>query len=176
MFEVLRSLKRYYERIRREKFIVKETRRVSEQAEQVGVRLRVNNKSKVNDKTILGDNVNFNGLQILGAGRVIIGNNFHSGTSCLFITQVHNYDRGEKIPYDDTYVLKNIKIEDQVWLGTRVIVLGGVTIGEGAVIQAGSVVTSDIPKFAIAGGHPCKVFKYRDIEHYKKLKSKQKFH
>lgn len=48
------------------------------------------------------------------------------------------------------------------------IVLGGVIIREGAIIQAaGSVVVDDIPKCAIAGGHPAKVFKYRDREHYK---------
>ena len=54
--------------------------------------------------------------------------------------------------------------------------MGGVTIGEGAIIQAGSVVVSNIPKYAIAVGHPAKVFKYRDIEHYKKLKEEGKFH
>ena len=56
------------------------------------------------------------------------------------------------------------------------IVLGGVTIGEGAIIQAGSVIIKDIPKYAIAGGHPAKVFKYRDIEHYIKLKIEKRFH
>jgi len=53
---------------------------------------------------------------------------------------------------------------------------GNITIGEGAIIQAGSVVVSDIPKYAIAGGDPAKVFKYRDIEHYEKLKKEKKFH
>jgi len=67
-------------------------------------------------------------------------------------------------------------IEDNVWLGHRVIILGGVTIGEGAIIQAGSVVVKDIPKYAIAGGHPAKVFKYRDIKHYNRLKKEKKFH
>jgi acetyltransferase-like isoleucine patch superfamily enzyme len=77
---------------------------------------------------------------------------------------------------DNTYIYKDITIEDQVWLGSRVIVLGGVTIGEGAIIQAGSVVVKDIPKYAIAGGHPCKVFSQRDIEHYEKLKLEGLFH
>ena len=58
----------------------------------------------------------------------------------------------------------------------RVIVLGGVTIGEGAIIQAGSVVVNDIPKYAIAGGHPAKVFAARDIAHYEELKALGKFH
>jgi chloramphenicol O-acetyltransferase type B len=92
------------------------------------------------------------------------------------ITQNHNFDHGTAIPYDSTYLYKNIAIEDNVWLGSRVIVLGGVTIEEGAIIQAGSVVVSDIPRCAIAGGHPARVFKYRDIEHYERLKSLGRFH
>ena len=67
-------------------------------------------------------------------------------------------------------------IEDNVWIGNHVISLPGVTIKEGAIIQAGSVVVGDIEKCGIAGGHPAKVFKYRDIEHYEKLKSERKFH
>ena len=122
-----------------------------------------------------GNNVNFNGMRISGLGKVLIGDNFHSGTECMIITSYHNYDQGAKIPYDDTYISKDVVIEDNVWLGSRVIVLGGVTIGEGAIIQAGSVVIKDIPAFGIAGGHPAKVFKYRDIEHYNQLKEQGLF-
>ncbi|MGX9365623.1 acyltransferase [Desulfoplanes sp. PS50] len=92
------------------------------------------------------------------------------------ITQNHNFDHGTAIPYDSTYIYKKIVIKDNVWLGSRVIVLGGVTIEEGAIIQAGSVVVKDIPKYAIAGGHPATVFKYRDIDHYERLKAEGKFH
>ena len=115
-------------------------------------------------------------MNIRQKGIVEIGDNFHSGSECMMITQIHNYDGGISIPYDDTYVIKDITIEDNVWLGSRVIILGGVTISEGAIIQAGSVVVSDIPACAIAGGHPAKVFKYRDEEHYYKLKKDEKFH
>jgi len=149
---------------------------VSRRAIEVGLGLKVNGKSSVNYQTYLGSNVNFNGMKIQGGGKVIIGDNFHSGQECLMITQTHNYDNGKKIPYDNTYIYKNIVIEENVWLGNRVIILGGITIGEGAIIQAGSVVVSDIPKYGIAGGHPAKVFKYRDIEHYKNLKAKGLFH
>lgn len=107
---------------------------------------------------------------------MVIGDNFHSGPDCLFICQNHNFDKGEAIPYDSTYILRDITIEDNVWLGSRVIILGGVTIGEGAIIQAGSTVVSDIPKYAIAGGHPAKCFSERNIEHYEKLKAEGKFH
>lgn len=151
------------------------TFKISRVAIEVGVDLKVNGKSSVNTQTYLGSNVNFNGMKIQGGGKVVIGNNFHSGPECLMITQIHNYDNGKKIPYDNTYIYKDIIIEDNVWLGSRVIVLGGITIGEGAIIQAGSVVVSDIPKYGIAGGHPAKVFKYRDIEHYESLKKLKKF-
>lgn len=138
--------------------------------------LYVGGITKLTSNTTLGRKVSFNGMIINGGGNVIIGNNFHSGVECLMICQIHNYDKGSKIPYDSTYIFQDIIIEDNVWLGSRVIVLGGVTIGEGAIIQAGSVVVSNIPKYAIAGGHPAKVFKYRDIEHYEKLKEEGKFH
>lgn len=149
---------------------------VKRKARKVGNKLKVNNKSRISLNTYLGNNVNFNGMEITGEGKVIIGDNFHSGPECLIITQNHNYDRGRAIPYDDSYITKEIIIEDNVWLGSRVIILGGVTIGEGAIIQAGSVITSNIPKYAIAGGHPAKIFKYRDVEHYEKLKKEGKFH
>ena len=54
-------------------------------------------------------------------------------------------------------------------------ILPGTKIGEGAIIQGGSVVHGEIPPYAIAGGNPAKVFKYRDIEHFKKLKAEGKF-
>lgn len=133
-------------------------------------------KTCLTRNTSLGKNVSFNGLVIKGLGEVKIGDNFHSGEDCLFITQNHNFDYGVCIPYDTTNITKDICIEDNVWLGDRVIVLGGVTIGEGAIIQAGSVVVKDVPPLAIAGGHPAEVFKYRNKEHYYELKSQKKFH
>ncbi len=135
----------------------------------------VNGLTYVNHKTRLGHNVNFNGLRIIGKGKVEIGDNFHSGMDCVIITDTHNF-RGNKIPYDETYIIKDVIIEDNVWLGHGVIILAGVTIGEGAIIQAGAVVVKDVPKLGIAGGSPAKVFKYRDENHYYTLKSEGKFH
>ena len=136
--------------------------------------LYVNAFSRVTKKTTLGKNVNFNGMSIQGGGEVVIGDNFHSGQSCVMITQNHNYE-GEKIPYDNTYVYKKTVIGDNVWLGHRVIILPGVRIGEGAIVQAGAVVTKDVPICAIVGGNPAQVFKYRDKKHYEKLKQEGKF-
>ncbi len=48
----------------------------------------------------------------------------------MIITRYHNYE-GNAIPYDTTYISKDVTIENNVWIGSRVIVLGGVTIGKG---------------------------------------------
>lgn len=150
--------------------------KVKRVAKSYGENLKVNGESYVTPNTVLGNNVNFNGMKMQGTGRIIIGDNFHSGIECMMISSSHNYDNGKAIPYDETVISKDIIIEDNVWIGNRVIVLPGVTIGEGSIIQAGSVVVNDIPKYSIAGGHPATVFKTRDIEHYKKLKKEKKFH
>jgi acetyltransferase-like isoleucine patch superfamily enzyme len=144
-------------------------------AKSVKGKIYINNRSIVTSNTILGENVHFNGMNIFGEGKVTIGNNFHSGTGCVIITHYHNYDNGTAIPYDDTLYHKDVTIGDNVWLGNNVTILGGVTIGEGSIIQIGSVVVSNVPAMAIAGGHPCKTYKYRNLEHYSKLKSEGKF-
>ena len=126
------------------------------------------------DNTHLGSNVNFNGMSIRGNGRVTIGDNFHSGSECVIMTQNHNHS-GDRLPYDKTYIVKDVVIGDNVWFGARVMVLPGVKIGEGAIVQAGSVVVRDIPAYSIAGGHPAVVFSRRDIAHYQALKSEGKF-
>ena len=140
-----------------------------------GISMKVNGYSSFTSNTIIGDHCNFNGMKISGGGKVTIGKYFHSGPGCRIICQNHNYE-GNKIPYDNTYIPKDVTIGECVWLGTSVIVLGGVNIGNGAIIQAGSVVVNDIPDYAIAGGHPAKVFAYRNEEHYRELYQKGAFH
>jgi acetyltransferase-like isoleucine patch superfamily enzyme len=56
---------------------------------------------------------------------------------------------------------KPIKIGNDVWTGANVIILGGLTIGDGAIIAAGAVVTKDVPPYAIYGGVPAKLIRYR---------------
>ena len=172
MFNILRFIKRIMQLIM--KFVY--TSIVKIQCRSYQGALHVNYRSNVSRTTTLGNNINFNGMEIGGAGKVVIGDNFHSGRDCLMITDNHNYDFGNAIPYDSTYVTKDIIIKENVWLGDRVIILGGVTIEEGVIIQAGSVVVKSIPKYAVAGGHPAKVFKYRNIEHYENLKRMRRVH
>ena len=54
-----------------------------------------------------------------------------------------------------------VRIEDDVWIGTRAIILPGLTIGKGSIIGAGAVVTKDVPPYAICAGNPARVIKYR---------------
>lgn len=149
--------------------------RVMKRAKGSRKNLIVNGYTTVTNETSIGDYCSFNGLQIVGSGKVEIGNYFHSGTDILFITSNHNY-KGDAIPYDKTHINKSISIGDFVWLGSKVIILGGVTIGEGAIIQAGAVVTKDVPKYGIAGGNPAITFMQRDAEHFERLKMEKKFH
>ena len=128
-----------------------------------------------NSNTKIGDNVNFGEVKIYGDGKCEVGNYCQFGENVCIITQNHNYDSGSKIPYDNTYIYKEVIISDFVWVGTNVTILPGTKIGEGAIIQAGAVVHGEIPPCAIVGGNPAKVFKYRDIEHFKKLKEEKKF-
>ena len=168
--KIIRNLKRANKKISRYYW----TFRAKYQLGSYGKRLVVNSKCSLNHNVSVGDFCNFNGMQILGDGKVTIGNYFHSGIECMMVTSNHNYE-GDAIPYDDTYVHKNVNIGDGVWFGNRVLVCGNVNIGEGAIIAAGSVVCKDVPECAIVGGNPAKVIKYRDKEQYFKLKSEGKF-
>jgi len=150
-------------------------KQIEKKAEYCDQALYVGGKSYINSHTRLGYHVCFNGMEIKGNGKVSIGSYFHSGTNCQIITSFHNYE-GEAIPYDCTFIDKDVSIEDFVWIGNNVIILGGVTIGEGAIIQAGSTVCKDVPKYAIAGGHPAVPFKFRNIDHYNKMKNEKRFH
>lgn len=55
----------------------------------------------------------------------------------------------------------DIIVDDDVWIGYGAIILSGIRIGQGAVVAAGTVVTKDIPPYAIVGGNPAKIIKYR---------------
>lgn len=58
----------------------------------------------------------------------------------------------------------DIIVADDVWIGENAIILSGITIGQGAVIAAGAVVTKDVPPYAVVGGNPARVIKYRFSE------------
>jgi maltose O-acetyltransferase len=109
--------------------------------------------------------------ELFTLGEVHIGNGTVFGQEVLVLSSNHNYDSPDlkALPYDDKNVTKPIKIGENVWIGARAIILPGVTIGDGAVIGTGSVVTKDVPKGAIVAGNPAKIIKYRNMEVYERL-------
>jgi len=106
----------------------------------------------------LGENFYANhNLVILDCAEVSFGDNAFIGPNCSFYTAGHPLDakqRNEGLEY-----ARPIRVGNNVWFGGNVVVLPGVTIGNNAVIGAGSVVTKDIPDHAVAVGNPCKVVK-----------------
>jgi len=112
---------------------------------------------------------------IHGTGKVTIGDYFHCGHNVTIITTSHNLIDYEKIPYDEKRIERPVTIKDFVWFGDNVLINPGVTIGEGVVVFAGSVVTKDIPDLALVGGNPAKIIRYRDAERFYRLKDEKKF-
>lgn len=80
---------------------------------------------------------------------------FFSNKNALKISWAKRTSTDELIP---------IKIGNDVWIGTRAIILGGVSIGNGAVVGAGAIVTKDVPPYAIVVGIPASVIRYRFSE------------
>lgn len=122
-----------------------------------------------------GTDCSFNGFSVSGRGGVKIGNHFHSGVNVNIMLGSHDYNYGDAIPYGTHYSSKNVVIDDFVWVGSNVIISGNVHIGEGAIIAIGSVVVKDVPPYAIVGGNPANVIKYRNIEQFRKLKEEGKY-
>ena len=84
----------------------------------------------------------------------------HLSTSPLF-TEKQNGTGSSWVDIDMANPYKRVTVGNDVWIGERVMIMGGVNIGDGAVIGAGAIVTKDVPSYAIVAGVPAKVIKYR---------------
>lgn len=90
-------------------------------------------------------------------GLITIGKHVMMGSYCIIISQNHKYLEEGYNGFEG----KDVLIDDYAWIGHRVTILPGVRIGKHAIIGAGSVVTKDIPDYAIAVGNPATVKKFR---------------
>lgn len=95
------------------------------------------------------------GLTILDEAPVTIGDRVFIGPHCGLYTVAHALDAGQRAR--GVMRARPITIGNDVWIGGHTVVLPGVTIGDGAVIGAGSVVTRDIPAGVVAAGNPCRI-------------------
>lgn len=104
-------------------------------------------------------------------GGIEIGEGTILAHEVQILARNHCYDAPDLkyVPYDERFDEKPVKIGRYVWIGARVIILPGVTVGDGAVIAAGSVVTKDVPECAVVGGNPAKIIKYRDKDIFEQL-------
>jgi acetyltransferase-like isoleucine patch superfamily enzyme len=111
---------------------------------------------------VIGDNVGVGGYSnIGGSGGVSVGDNTIIGPYFSAHPENHNFESIEVPIRLQGTTRKPITIEENCWLGAKVTVLAGVTIGKGSIIGAGSVVTKDIPAYSIALGVPAIVVKER---------------
>jgi maltose O-acetyltransferase len=102
------------------------------------------------------------GIDARVQGPLKIGKNVMMGPEVIIYTHNHNFDRLD-IPMIAQGIseAKEVIIEDDVWIGARVIILPGVRIKQGAIISAGAVVTKNVEAYSIVGGVPAKVIKSR---------------
>lgn len=114
-----------------------------------GSGIRVGHRAQIGDNSRIDHSVD-------------IGDDVLMGPDVVIMTGGHAYlDPDTPINQQGAVPRKPVTIGRDVWIGTRVIILPGVQIGEGAVIGASSVVTKNIPAFAVAAGNPARVVKWR---------------
>jgi acetyltransferase-like isoleucine patch superfamily enzyme len=130
-------------------------------------------KITIGDNTFIGGSmfVCVNEIKIgnevmISWGCTIVDNNAHSLDSrerSIDVRDAHRaLDEGKVGIYKDWTIVKNapIEIKDKAWIGFNSIIMKGVTIGEGAIVASGSVVTKSVPDYAIVGGNPARIIKY----------------
>lgn len=126
-----------------------------------GVILLCSGESQDNPKIVIGVGTYMNRNVFLDASYLIkIGQHCGIGPGCYITDHDHGLDPS-LAPLEQVLISQETCIGDRVWIGANVTILKGVTVGDDAVIGAGSVVTKDIPSQAIAVGNPAKVIRYK---------------
>lgn len=134
----------------------------NEAAIEKEVTLWISPDSGANPKLTIGKRAFIGQNAYIGAYQPIaIGDNSLIGAYSYIISANHVYENRSLPIRDQGFSGAPILIEEDVWIGTHVVVLPGVTIGKGAIIAAGSVVNKNVPPYEIWGGTPAKYLKTR---------------
>ncbi len=113
----------------------------------------------------LGHHVYINSYSFLGshACGISIGNYVQIASYVYLLNEVHEYEALDRPMYEQKgYKAGKITIEDDVWIGLRATIMPGVTVYKGAVVGAHALVTKDVPAYAVVGGVPAKIIKFRN--------------
>lgn len=100
-------------------------------------------------------------LLLNGFGGIVIGDHCLIGRGTSLFSGGHSFDSTDQLIVEQPLVRAPIRIGDDVYMGVNCVVLGDVTIGDGAVVGAGSVVTRDVPSFAVVAGAPARLIRMR---------------
>ncbi len=129
----------------------------------MGENVNIEKGAQITSTTEIGDNSGV-GINATLHGRVVIGKNVMMGPECVIYTKNHSFDRVDIPMYQQGFSEeKPVFIGDDVWLGGRVIILPGVTVGKGSILGAGAVVTKDVPEYSVVGGNPAKIIYNRKL-------------
>jgi len=110
----------------------------------------------------MGDNSNIGPYNYIGcSGKITIGNNVMLAPRVSIYAENHVFDHPEILIRDQGVEKKEVIIEDDCWIAANSIILAGVTIGQGSVVAAGSVVTENVPAYSVVAGVPAKFIKSR---------------
>ena len=130
---------------------------------ECGDNINIERFAKFNKNISIGDNSGI-GKKCSVAPYTSIGNNVMMGPEVIMYSRNHNISRTDIPMCEQGFKeFEPITIEDDVWIGRRVIILPGVNIGEGSVIGAAAVVAKDVPPYSIVVGNPGKVIKNRKV-------------
>lgn len=130
--------------------------------EHCGKNVNFEHGARFNPELSIGDNSGI-GVNCTISGETHIGNDVMMGPDCIMYSYSHAHSRID-IPMDKQGFEDPtpICIGDDVWIGARVIILPGVTVGNHVIIGAGAVVTKNVPDYAIVGGAPAKIIRMRN--------------
>ncbi len=114
-----------------------------------------------NGKVYIGESVLIDDCTfIMAHEKIVIGKNTKIAAFCFITDFNHKYTDIKKTVKEQGYETKPVTIGENVWVGTHVVILPGVTIANRSVIGAGSVVTKNIPPNSVAVGNPARVIKH----------------
>jgi maltose O-acetyltransferase len=130
-------------------------------SDQSGKNIRIKRNADVSMFIKIG-NYSELGTNCIIQSNTYIGDNVIMGPDVKIYTRNHKFDSLEIPIQDQGHTNEFVKIGNDVWLGANVVITPGVEIGNHVIIAAGAVVAKNIPDYAIAGGIPAKVIKYRN--------------